>query len=94
VTWYARWMERLGLTTRPRLRKTIIAVIGTTVILFGLALIVLPGPAVVVAPLGLAILATEFAWARRLVKRGGDIWARWRGGKTNPSRNSLGDDAI
>ena len=41
------------------------AVIGTTVVLFGLALIVLPGPAVLVVPLGLAILATEFVWARK-----------------------------
>ena len=49
------------------------AVIGSTVILFGLALVVLPGPALVVVPLGLAILATEFAWARRLIRRGGAL---------------------
>jgi len=35
----------------------------------GIALIVLPGPAVIVIPLGLAILATEFFWARRLLRR-------------------------
>ena len=88
MTWYSRWIERLGLTNRPRLRKMLIAVIGGTVVLFGLALIVLPGPAVVVVPLGFAILATEFAWARRLVRRGGEIWGRWRGKKS-----SLGNDA-
>ena len=64
-------MNRLGLANRPRVRKLIVAVIGSTVVLFGLALIVLPGPAVVVVPLGLALLATEFAWARRLIRRGG-----------------------
>jgi len=37
-------------------------------VLFGIALLVLPGPAVVVIPVGLAILATEFAWARRWLK--------------------------
>jgi len=37
--------------------------------LIGIAMIVLPGPAVVVIPAGLAILATEFAWAKRLLHR-------------------------
>jgi hypothetical protein len=36
-----------------------------TVLLIGIAMIVLPGPAFVVIPVGLAILATEYAWARR-----------------------------
>jgi tellurite resistance protein TerC len=48
----------------------VIAVIGTTVLLLGLALIILPGPAFVVIPVGLAILASEFAWARRVIRRG------------------------
>jgi tellurite resistance protein TerC len=52
------------------IRKIVVAVIGTTVLLIGLALTVLPGPAVVVIPLGLAILATEFVWAQRAIKRG------------------------
>lgn len=50
-------------------RRLIVLVIGLTVLLFGAALLVLPGPAFVVIPLGLAILATEFAWARRLLQR-------------------------
>ena len=50
-------------------RKLVVAVVGFTVLLLGLALIVLPGPAVVVIPIGLVILATEFAWARRLLRR-------------------------
>ena len=33
--------------------------------MIGIALIVLPGPAIVVIPVGLAVLATEFVWARR-----------------------------
>jgi len=51
------------------LRKLVIAIIGGTVLLIGVALIVLPGPAFIVIPVGLAILATEFAWARRAVTR-------------------------
>jgi tellurite resistance protein TerC len=50
-------------------RRLIVAVVGGTVVAVGAAMIVLPGPAVVVIPAGLAILATEFVWARRLLKR-------------------------
>ena len=50
-------------------RKVAVAVIGSSVLAFGIALIVLPGPAFIVIPLGLAILATEFVWARRLLRR-------------------------
>jgi uncharacterized protein (TIGR02611 family) len=50
-------------------RRVVIAVVGGTVLLVGLVMIVTPGPAVVMIPLGLAILAVEFAWARRLLKR-------------------------
>jgi tellurite resistance protein TerC len=50
-------------------RRVVIAVIGGTVALIGVAMIVLPGPAIVVIPAGLAILGTEFAWAKRLLKR-------------------------
>jgi len=50
-------------------RKVAVAVIGVTVLALGIALIVLPGPAFIVIPLGLAILATEFLWARRLQQR-------------------------
>ncbi len=37
--------------------------------LVGVILIVTPGPAVVVIPIGLAILATEYAWARRYLQK-------------------------
>ncbi len=94
--WYWKWVNRLGLANRPRVRKLIVAVIGGTVVLLGLALIVLPGPAVVVVPLGLALLATEFAWARHLIRRGGVAWRRarhwqpWR--RSTGHSESLGDD--
>lgn len=78
MNWYRRWVRRLGLENRPRVRKLIVAVIGTTILLFGFALVVLPGPAVVVIPLGLAILATEFAWARRLIRHGRYMWENAR----------------
>ena len=46
-----------------------IAAAGFTVLLAGLAMTALPGPAFIVIPLGLGILATEFIWARRLLTR-------------------------
>lgn len=45
------------------------AVIGITILIIGIAMIVLPGPAIIVIPAALGILATEFAWARRLLHR-------------------------
>jgi uncharacterized protein (TIGR02611 family) len=50
-------------------RRVVIAVIGGTVVLIGVIMLVTPGPAIVVIPLGLGILAVEFVWARRLLAR-------------------------
>jgi tellurite resistance protein TerC len=50
-------------------RRVIVSVVGATVLLIGVALLVLPGPAFIVIPVGLAILAAEYAWARRWLKR-------------------------
>ncbi len=57
------------ITTVNQARRVIRIVVGFTVLAVGIAMLVLPGPAVVVIPLGLAILATEFVWARKLMKR-------------------------
>ena len=46
-------------------RRIAVSLIGGTVILIGVVMIVLPGPALVVIPVGLGILGLEFAWARR-----------------------------
>jgi tellurite resistance protein TerC len=50
-------------------RRVVVGVVGGTVLLIGLALVVLPGPAFVVIPIGLAILSLEFAWARSWLQR-------------------------
>ncbi len=49
-------------------RRIVVGVVGTTVVLLGVAMLVLPGPALIVIPAGLAILALEFAWARRWLR--------------------------
>jgi uncharacterized protein (TIGR02611 family) len=49
----------------PVWRQVIVFVVGGVTLTVGLAMLVLPGPAIVFIPLGLAILATEFRWARK-----------------------------
>ena len=49
-------------------KRLIIFIVGMTVLLVGIAMIVLPGPALVVIPIGLTILATEYAWAHRWLR--------------------------
>jgi tellurite resistance protein TerC len=57
------------LTPAKKVKRIFIAAIGGTVLAIGVALIVLPGPAFLVIPAGLAILALEFAWAARWLRR-------------------------
>ena len=56
-------------TTYKAARRVIIAVAGATVLLLGIVMIVTPGPAIVLIPVGLAILSIEFAWARLWLRK-------------------------
>jgi tellurite resistance protein TerC len=79
-------------------RRIVITVVGATVVVVGIAMIVLPGPAFVVIPAGLAILGLEFAWARHWLavvrEHAESAIGRARGratsSSTSPSKN--GDD--
>ena len=62
-------MNTLLVKTLKQAKRLIVIVFGFTVLLAGVAMLVLPGPAFIVIPLGLAILATEFVWARNLLKK-------------------------
>jgi uncharacterized protein (TIGR02611 family) len=53
---------------RPLYLRVLIVVAGFTLLLAGLAMLVLPGPALAVIPVALAILSLEFAWAGRLLE--------------------------
>jgi tellurite resistance protein TerC len=77
--WFQKWITRFGLEDRPALRRFLIGTIGFSVVLIGLVMIILPGPAFIVVPLGFAILASEFAWARRVWRRGAILVSRIRG---------------
>lgn len=54
----------LSLTT-----KIVVTVVGSLVLLAGLIMMVTPGPALLMIPLGLAILATEWDWAARWLEK-------------------------
>ena len=80
---------RSWIDTRPRLRMAYrigVGLLGGTIAVLGLILVPLPGPGWLVVFLGLAILGTEFAWAKRLalfVKRQlARFWAWWNGRKS------------
>lgn len=51
------------------MKRFFVALIGGTVIVIGIALLVLPGPGILIIGLGLAILASEFIWARRVLRK-------------------------
>jgi uncharacterized protein (TIGR02611 family) len=69
-----RFFRRIGLDqVHPVIRRTIIGVVGCTIVLVGLLLIFLPGPGALVILLGLAVLGTEFVWARRLIHRAREL---------------------
>ena len=87
MKWLSRIRTAVGLHLLPApLRKLIVAVIGVTILLLGVAMVVLPGPAFIVIPVGLGILATEFAWARRAVRRARVMIAKARGRESGKTR--------
>ena len=47
------------------MKRSVVAVVGGLLTLTGIALLVLPGPGFVLVAAGLAVLATQFAWAKR-----------------------------
>ena len=81
--------DRLGFRDRikrnPALAlayRIVVAVLGGSIMILGLVLVPLPGPGWLIVFLGLGILATEFAWAERLLDYGRAkirAWLRWVG---------------
>ena len=59
------WMRLIA----TNIRRLIVLVLGAGVLGAGVAMLALPGPGILVIFIGLAILATEFAWAERTLDR-------------------------
>lgn len=62
-------LDHLATLTYKQARRVVILMTGSTVLLVGIIMIFLPGPAILIIPLGLTILAAEFAWARLWLRR-------------------------
>lgn len=64
------------------LPRVMVATAGFFVLLAGVAMLFLPGPAILVIPVGLAILSLEFVWAERLLEKAlesGATFGGWLG---------------
>ncbi len=82
------WLRRT--ITYRWARRIVVAVFGGTLLLLGIVMVVLPGPAIIVVPLGLGVLGLEFAWARHWLRKlratATDVVNRVRGrGKPDPA---------
>jgi len=80
-TRFRAYHERLA--QRPNLMRTLLVVgCGLILVALGLAMLVLPGPGLLVAAIGAALIAGESLWAARLLDRMDSavtrIWRRWR----------------
>jgi uncharacterized protein (TIGR02611 family) len=75
-------------------KRIAIGIVGGSVLVVGVMMIVLPGPAFVVIPVGLGILSLEFAWARiwlKKVKSKAEDMARSFQNKTSHEKRGPGD---
>jgi len=74
-------MTAVILKSLQQAKRLVIAVTGFTVLIVGIAMILFPGPAILVIPAGLGILATEFVWARRLLKMAKNTFSKIKKGE-------------
>ena len=93
-------MDRFVADGIRAVRRVIIGVVGLTIVVVGIALLVLPGPAFVVIPIGLGVLALEFEWARRWLRRARRLFeaatqdpASTPLNQPDPSEDTRGSDA-
>jgi uncharacterized protein (TIGR02611 family) len=92
--------ERLGFRDRLRANPALklayriaVGVVGAAVVLLGLFLVPFPGPGWLVVFIGLGILATEFAWAERLLHFARSkvrAWTHWFATRSLAVRGLLG----
>ena len=77
------WAWRRRIRANPhahRIYRLVVALVGAAITIGGLVLVPAPGPGWLIVFLGLAVLASEFAWAQRLLhhaRRRLDAWTDW-----------------
>lgn len=94
MSWTNRLRSLWNLENIKVVRRIIVSVVGATVLLIGVALLVLPGPAFIVIPIGLAILATEYAWARHWLRKVRQIANGVISGRSATNLNRQARDAL
>lgn len=62
----------------PTIRKVVVGIVGGILFVAGIIMIVTPGPAFILIPLGLLLLASEFKWAERWLQRATTVINQWR----------------
>ena len=87
-------VQRLANLGYRAARRVVVTLVGGSVVVVGIAMLVLPGPAMVVIPVGLAILGLEWAWARRFLRtiKETGAGALQRVGLTSAAPDPRGDD--
>ena len=79
--WYTLFRQRVR--SRPGIDlayRIVVGVVGAAVLVAGILAIPYPGPGWLIVFAGLAILATEFQWAQRVLhatRRRYDAWTEW-----------------
>jgi putative transmembrane protein PGPGW len=68
------WMEKMRQFLRfdkmsPSVRKILVSVVGGAIFIAGIIMMVTPGPAFVLIPMGLLLLASEFKWAEQAAQK-------------------------
>jgi uncharacterized protein (TIGR02611 family) len=75
--WLQKIREKLKLDElSPFVRRAVVSLVGGIIVVIGIALLFLPGPAFIVIPVGLAVLALEFHWARAWLEKARDFFRR------------------
>lgn len=78
-----RWVWRARIKSKAstrRLYRTVVGVVGVAIVLLGIVLLPAPGPGWAIIFVGLAVLASEFEWAQRLLdfaKKHVHRWTTW-----------------
>jgi len=62
-------LEELATLTYDRAKRIVIVLFGTTLLMIGILMLILPGPGMLAIIGGLAVLATQLFWARRMLRR-------------------------
>lgn len=82
-------MSRLSPRQRV-IRRAVVATVGSSLLVAGAAMLILPGPGLVVMLAGLTVLASEFHWARR-AKRKLVVWVRKRTRRKQARRDMIAE---